>query len=162
MAPNNLFVLCFSFRTGPTPAAVLRPLIAMVARRGGVSAQRVSAAAALAATASRQLLRELQAAAAHVRPGDPCCTRHTEEDPRAERERGYTHTHTYICALTQCFVKLNTEQIACSCKISSCNCSVTQAVVTIIGIQLCAMDSQQVFISIKLTPEAFSLVKSET
>lgn len=75
--------------------------VTMVAWRGGVSPQGVSAAAALAAAASRQLLRELQAAAAHVRPGDPCCPRHAEEDPRAERERRYKRTQTY----TQCFVK---------------------------------------------------------
>lgn len=60
----------------------------MEAQLSGISAQRVCAAVALVATASRQLLRELQATTAHVRPGDPCCTRHTEEDPGPDRERG--------------------------------------------------------------------------
>lgn len=62
----------------------LRPcllLAAMVVWRGSVSAQRVSDAAALAAAASQQLLGELQAAAAHVRPGDSCGARHAEKNP---------------------------------------------------------------------------------
>lgn len=66
----------------------------MVAQLSGISAQRVCAAVALVASASWQLLRELQAAAAHVRPGDPCCTRHAEEDPGSDRERGYGRTET--------------------------------------------------------------------
>lgn len=75
-----------SSRRGQVPTAAPRPLVAMVAWPVGVSAERVSAAAALVAAASRQLLRELQAAAAHVRPGDPGRARHTKEDTQAERE----------------------------------------------------------------------------
>lgn len=58
--------------------------LTVVEQPGCVSAQGVSAAAALAAAASRQLLRKLQAAAAHVRPDDPRCPGDAEEDPRAE------------------------------------------------------------------------------
>lgn len=61
-----VFFVCFYISGGPTSAAVLRPLTALVAWPVGISAQRVSAAAALAAAASWQLLRKLQAAAAHV------------------------------------------------------------------------------------------------
>lgn len=82
----HIINVCLTSRPGPAPTAVLHTLVAMVAQPGGVSAQRVFAAAALAAAASQQFLRELQAAAAHVRPGDPCCPRHSEEDPRTERE----------------------------------------------------------------------------
>lgn len=79
----------------------------MVAQPGSVSAQGVFAAAALAAAASRQLLGELQATAPHVRPGDPCCTRHAEEDPRVERERGYTHIHAYTNTHTHIMCRKN-------------------------------------------------------
>ena len=79
----------------PGAAALLRLHLSVVVQPGGVSAPGVSGAAALAAAAPRQLLRELPAAAAHVRPGDPGRTRHAEEDPGAERERGYTQ-HTVV------------------------------------------------------------------
>lgn len=46
----------------PRPGAVT----AVVAQHSGIVAQRVSVAAALAAAAPQQLLRELQAAVAHV------------------------------------------------------------------------------------------------
>lgn len=102
---NSVCFSCFPLRHGPAPAEMPHPLVAMVVRPSSVSAQGVSAAASLAAAASRQLLRELQATAAHVWPGDPCCARHAEEDPQAERERGYTdtHTHTQLSGIRTCF-----------------------------------------------------------
>lgn len=72
-------------------------LATMVLWRSSVSAQRVSDATALAAAASQQLLRVLQAAAAHVWPGDSCSARHAEKNPWAEREWRYTHKRV------QCF-----------------------------------------------------------
>lgn len=76
-SPGLLMVLV-SCRRGCAGALVAPPCCG--------AAQRGSAAAALAAAAPPQLLRELQAAAAHVRPGGSCRSGRPEKNSWAQRE----------------------------------------------------------------------------
>lgn len=64
--------------------ANINVLLALLERPGRVAPQRMSAASALAAAASQQLLWKLQTGVPHVRPDDPCCAGNIDEDPWAE------------------------------------------------------------------------------